>query len=415
MHKFLFSYKESRKLFLGDTDSYTIIQNGYTEDKLIFEIKLAALLYDVVFIPAAYMWQSYQMKEIMYKIQPLILTENVLPVIRKTTETRDIQDYFEKRQSETEKLKTMEVFKIPSLATEFADPKHEKDMKFLNDLNSCLHLEDKSVKEEFINLWKCDLESGDINAIPMILYRSNLDISTYKMILYRLKVDINYSNFSRSTLIDYILKLSIPQDVKNMLQERISWLYLMANAIVSESDFYISKSYNNKLVHIANLDIYLQLLKNFGIDEKMIQLISLEDLLRIKFSPEYINFITNYNSLVRSISFEQMSLVQQTNMKIHKMICKEDRKRRIWNKISAVYGISGSIFLGLLINYFSGSEISKNAAVVSMGTTAASGILKRIMAIDKSISSPSFYDFKEFIIKEEYKKKMQKSINGVIL
>ena len=65
---------------MGDTDSYTIIQNGYTEDKLIFEIKLAALLYDVVFIPAAYMWQSYQMKEIMYKIQPLILTENVLPV-----------------------------------------------------------------------------------------------------------------------------------------------------------------------------------------------------------------------------------------------------------------------------------------------------------------------------------------------
>lgn len=77
MEKFLSSYKENRKIFLGDTDSYTVVQNGYTEDELIFKIKMATLLYDVVFIPAAYMWQSEQMKEVMYKIQPLILTENV--------------------------------------------------------------------------------------------------------------------------------------------------------------------------------------------------------------------------------------------------------------------------------------------------------------------------------------------------
>lgn len=58
MEKFLSSYKENRKIFLGDTDSYTIVQNGYTEDELIFKIKMATLLYDVVFIPAAYMWQK---------------------------------------------------------------------------------------------------------------------------------------------------------------------------------------------------------------------------------------------------------------------------------------------------------------------------------------------------------------------
>lgn len=35
MEKFLSSYKENRKIFLGDTDSYTIVQNGYTEDGIM--------------------------------------------------------------------------------------------------------------------------------------------------------------------------------------------------------------------------------------------------------------------------------------------------------------------------------------------------------------------------------------------
>ena len=52
---------------------------------------------------------------------------------------------------------------------------------------------------------------------------------------------------------------------------------------------------------------------------------------------------------------------------------------------------------------------------VSGGTAISSYILKKIETVNKSISNTSFYDFKEFIIKEEYKKKMQTSINGVIL
>ena len=206
MDKFLSSYKESKKIFLGDTDSYTVIQNGYTEEELIFKIKMAVLLYDAVFIPAAYMWQSEQMKEVMYKIQPLILTENVLPIIRKSKETRDVKDYFEKRQNETKNLKYMDVFQIPSLATEIADSDDREDMLFLNKMNCCLHLEEKSVKEEFINLWQNDLlNNGDINAIFMILYRSKITTECYKLIINELKNNVDYENFSRSTLIDYIL------------------------------------------------------------------------------------------------------------------------------------------------------------------------------------------------------------------
>ena len=415
MDKFLSSYKESKKIFLGDTDSYTVIQNGYTEEELIFKIKMAVLLYDAVFIPAAYMWQSEQMKEVMYKIQPLILTENVLPIIRKSKETRDVKDYFEKRQNETKNLKYMDVFQIPSLATEIADSDDREDMLFLNKMNCCLHLEEKSVKEEFINLWQNDLlNNGDINAIFMILYRSKITTECYKLIINELKNNVDYENFSRSTLIDYILKLDISENVKLMLQERVSWLYLMANARASQSDFYLSKS-NNNLVYRANLDVYIKLLENFGISKNIIRLLSLENLLRIKYSAEYLNFIKNYNRLVENVYYEQKDIIEKTGRRINKMICQENIKRITWNKLLGVCGISATIFIGLLVNYFSGSDVNNAVAAVSGGVAASTAILKTVASINESMLNTSFYDFKEFIIKEEYKKRMQKNINGVLL
>jgi hypothetical protein len=416
MEKFLFSYRDNKKIFLGDTDSYTIVQNGYTEDELIFKIKMATLLYDAVFIPAAYMWQSEQMKNVMYKIQPLILTENVFPIIRKSKETRDVKDYFEKRQSETKNIKRMEVFKIPSLATEIADVNDRKDMLFLNNMNSCLHLEEKSVKDEFICLWKNDLSNyTDFNAISMILYRSNIDYTDYKAILHELENNVDYDNFARSTLIDYILKLNISNNVKLMLQERISYLYLRANAKASQSDFFISKSVENKLVYKANLDIYIELLKNFGIDERMLQALSMEEVLRIKHSPEYMNFIIGYNELVDNIYYEQTNIVEKTSKFINTMLVRENIKRRFWSKLSSIYEISGTIFVGLIVNYFSGSNCNNIALGISGGVAISSYILKKLEILNKFILSSSFADFKEFIIKEEYKKKMQVSINGVIL
>ena len=88
--------------------------------------------------------------------------------------------------------------------------------------------------------------------------------------MQELKNNVDYDNFSRSSLINnYILKLNITNNVKLMLQERISWLYLRANAKASQSDFFVSNSVENRLVYKGNLGIYMELLKNFGIDESL--------------------------------------------------------------------------------------------------------------------------------------------------
>jgi len=254
-----------------------------------------------------------------------------------------------------------------------------------------------------------------MTAISMILYRSNIDFLHYNAILYELKNGVDYTNFSRSTLIDYILKLDISKDVKLRLQERISWLYLRANAKASQSDFFISESVDNTLVYRANVDIYIELLKNFGINKMMIQSLSVEELIRIKYSPEYLNFISSYNELVENIYYEQNNLVEKTNKRINTMLLHENVKRKICSKLPAIYGVSGTIFVGLIVNYFSGSIINDIAFGISGGVALSSYILKKLELINKSVSNTSFFDFKEYILKEEYKKKMQTCINGVIL
>lgn len=417
MEKFLSSYNRGSKIFLGDTDSYTIIQNGFTEEDIIFKIKVATLLYDVVFVPAAYMWQSEQMKEVMYKIQALILTENVLPVIRKSKETRDIRDYFEKREDETKDLKKMDVYKIPSLASEVATQSNKKDMMFLYKLNCCMHLEDKSVKEEFINLWKKDLTgSVDVGSISMLLCQSNIDINQYNLLLTTLRNDVNYEKFSRSVVIDSILKLSLSQNVKEALQKRISWLYLKANAQASGSDFYLSRSADDGLVYNSNLNIYIQLLRNFGIDANMLKSLSIEEVIRIKNSPEYLNFIVGYHQLVDSVYTEQWNIIERLDKQINYRIQTEKVKRAMRSTMLAIYGASGTIFLSLLANYFSGSTIDKSLwGIVGSTAVLSSVILKKVERANKLISQTSFLDFKDYIIREEYRKRMQENINGVIL
>ena len=129
----------------------------------------------------------------------------------------------------------------------------------------------------------------------------------------------------------------------------------------------------------------------------------------------YLNFIKNYNRLVENVYYEQKDIIEKTGRRINKMICQENIKRITWNKLLGVCGISATIFIGLLVNYFSGSDVNNAVAAVSGGVAASTAILKTVASINESMLNTSFYDFKEFIIKEEYKKRLQKNINGVLL
>ena len=109
MRQFLQSIKNESRLFFGDADSYTIINNYYAEEYILIKLKLAVLMYDIVLMPAAFFWQSDIMSNIFPKIELLISNENILPVIRDYKDTEDIIVYFEKRASETNFLSHIEI------------------------------------------------------------------------------------------------------------------------------------------------------------------------------------------------------------------------------------------------------------------------------------------------------------------
>ena len=128
MEKFLNEYKDKTKLFFGDTDSFTIIDNKFKVDEISRKLLLSALLYDVVLFPAAYFWQSEIVSEVLHRNQALIRCERVLPVIRNFSVTRDIKDYYDKREEETAKQKDMEVYKDPSLNSELVKKDKSKSI-----------------------------------------------------------------------------------------------------------------------------------------------------------------------------------------------------------------------------------------------------------------------------------------------
>ena len=170
----------------------------------------------------------------------------------------------------------------------------------------------KYIEKEYKKLFKISFDEDFLKSIKYVL-ENNLVIGDG---LSCLKNDVDYEHFSRSVLIDYILSLDIDDRIKEKLQERTSWLYLKANANASDSDFYLSRNMSSVHVYKANLRMYSELLKNFGINESMIMSLTCEEIIRIKNSPEYLKFISSYVQIVNDIYFEQQDIMEKANKKI---------------------------------------------------------------------------------------------------
>lgn len=414
MKLFLSDVKNDSRLFIGDLDSYTIIENGFVKEQLNFKIKLGLLLYDKILLPAAYFWQSKPMASLLPEIENLIISQNILPVIRNCDDTSDIMEYFLRREIETSSLKNTNIFNIPSLASEIATKENLCDVKHICNLNIALHLDKQSVKEKFIDLWLKDLAyTYDINSIKFILLQSNLTRNDLENIIRNLEQQVNIDNFSRASLVNTVFLLNVSQFVKNRLLNRISWLYLNANADVSNSDFYVTGNLYQGMVQKANLDFYLSTLNVFGIDNVLINNLSNIELLRIRESIEYKFFIQNYFKLIDNIVFEQNNILELIIAKENKRFKSEQIKSKLWRALSFVQRNSTTLLLGLIVNYFSGSVLNHTVSEVIFGASVISNFLFKFDKLNKFMQTTSFLDFRDYIIKEQYKNRIYKNLEGI--
>ena len=419
MEKFLSDFENKTKLFLGDTDSFSIKEYNLTIDGISENLLLATLIYDVVLFPAAYSWQSNEMAEVIHRNQALIISERAIPVIRNFLDTRDVKDYYDKRKEETEKQINLDIYKDPSLNTELVKKENKKDMEFTYGLNSYMHLEDISVKEAFIKLYRTDLKDCyDDRSLYMIIQRLHCNAEQKERFRQILSNDVDYDNFSRSTVLDFINNRHFSKDIEHRLRRRISNLYLLANAIAANADFYISIENKTEQVNYSNLHMHRKILNAVGLTNDVFKKMTATDVLRIVYSDEYKIFISYYRDLI--FELKETNKTMKADMIKHKLEKKIEIQSTIqpyYKAASFVGGLSTSLLVGLITNVISGSQ----GSLMAFGMGAAGGftlgnyIIDRIKQTNYQISSIGYMKFKEYIINEIYKTELHISIKDVIL
>lgn len=404
MRQLISNLHSDKKIFIGDFDSYTIIRHNTTFEYLYNLSKIGLLLFDRIMLPAAFFWQSTNMQKLLLQLEPAIANGIVLPVIRDYESTTDIRDYFIRRMDESEKLGKIEVFQQPALASEIASPKNERYVQLLENINTFAHLDKNSIRNIYIDNWSKDLDNHfDVNSLNLLIAQANVPLEQVHLIKQILRDATTHPQFSRASCVDIIQHIIPDGRCQNMLTERASWLYLKSNAEAYESGIYYSHNPFNGMIYEDNLRLLAQTLSIVGLTENVISQLSTVEILRIRISPEYQRFIIAYRDLISKVYAEQEKFVSSIQNDIAHKMKRESRNLRLYKTLNKIQDISVNLFLSLIGNYFSSSEISTPMLIGSGSAATISAVINRIDSVNKAMETCDFSNFKNYIVTKQYK------------
>lgn len=403
MRLFLSEFNHSQNIFVGDYDSYTIIYQRPSFDNLLTTAKMALLLFDRLLMPAAFFWQSKEMARLIKYLEQPIKYGFILPVIRDCDTTNDIYEYFQRRVDESQKIGNIEAFKQPELASEIAGKNHTSVVKQLESLNVYAHSDKKSVRDTFTDLWISDLKDHtDINSIRLLLHQSQMSAPELSGVLEVLLDEARYPQFSRASCIERIQKLLPAGRIRDLIVKRTSWLYLKSNALSYNSKFYYTYDPYNRMIFEENLFLLAQTLEVFGISQKLISQLTVMEILQIKESEEFQQFIATYRRLVSASYHRQSDIVDRLKKTLTREMRKEKWISNIYKKLRFIQITSMPIFVGLLINYFSGSTINNPVWIATGTASAIPAVIRHFASLNHDVETTPLSDFKEYIIAEKY-------------
>ena len=404
MRQLVSNLRNDKKIFIGDFDSYTIIRHKTTYDDLYNLSKVGLLLFDRILLPAAFFWQSTNMQKLLLQLELAIANGIVLPVIRDYETTTDIRDYFVRRMDESEKLGQIEVFQQPELASEIASQKNERYVHLLEDINSYAHLDQNSIRDIYIDNWQKDLDNHiDVNSLNLLIAQANIPLDQVHSIKQQFLGAASHPQFSRASCVDLIQHLIPDGRCQHLLTERASWLYLKSNADAYESGIYYSHNPFNGMIYEDNLRLLAQTLSIVGITEDVISQLSTTEILHIRISPEYQRFIIAYRDLISKVYAEQDRIVASIQHNIAREMKKESRLLRLCRALNVVQSGSVNLFMSLVGNHFSNSDVSTPLLIASGSAATVSMIIKRIDSVNKAMESCEFTNFKNYIVTKQYK------------
>ena len=158
------------------------------------------------------------------------------------------------------------------------------------------------------------------------------------------------------------------------------------------------------MIFEENLLLLLDTLDVFGITKEMIKQLSIVEILRLRSTREYKEFINAYREILNAAYLRQDNIIDILKKKLSWEIRREELSFSIYKKLKFIQECSSAVFLALLANHFSGSSINIPTLIISGTTSLATFILKKISYINDYMQTASFYNFKKYIITEQYQR-----------
>ena len=78
------------------------------------------------------------------------------------------------------------------------------------------------------------------------------------------------------------------------------------------------------------------------------------------------------------------------------------RQFSIYKKLHFLQATSMSVFLGLLVNYFSGNTINTPVWIATGTASTVSAVIRHFSSLNHDVGATPLSDFKEYIIAEKY-------------
>ena len=227
---------------------------------------------------------------------------------------------------------------------------------------------------------------------------------------------LNRQYFSRSLIASYILDLKIPEDFKILFIERASELYLLSNAIAINGDLFASSRVSNlfrnyqgnSLGPLAkqNVDLFSKVLELCGLPVTIIDKMSAQELLNLKYSEEFIGFRSLYSNLINRANNTQKDLKTEIIENFyHQNKLERGKKVILVRLLSLVESTSSEVFLATLSSIFlSGFLPVVPAILLGSGVTfSINSFLKK----NQKIKETPLLDFIELINEGKFRNRLK--------
>lgn len=396
-------------IYLGNADSFTSSNIHLTNDELMRDIKLGSLFYDHIIFSAAFFWQNKVLTDLSYKLEEFILHGFVLPSIRNPKQTNDIYDYILVRQEETSKEQDNNILQRTGIIDEIVRKEDILIAKRINSFKSLIHQDGLSVRDYYKILYRQDLmDQIDPDSLFSIIHNSAMASKYEKFIKDLLKI-MYRQDFSRSVVIAELDKLRINAYIIGKLVKRLSYLFLLANSRVYNSDLMISCSqkdlYQSVHSNIYKGNMYLNqsVLLNMGIAIGDIDVLHAKDIIAIKSSEEFQKFKDTYLNILGLVKYQEEKSIETVIGHIAKKGKIHKAKRILQVPFVFLKNFSKEVATFLLFSSMGIESSIPNNTLISSGYDLIEKIIPKI----DFFSTSGIIDFADYIVKRKYEKEVQ--------